>query len=191
MKHVTRSRSQVLARRSRWQRGQSMVEMALSMSLLILLFSGVVDLGRAFFAWVQLQSAITEGAHWAAIYPSCIANASSYNPGSHTECQQSNAIDERILNEDGQLGRANYTCVRATVTPGADESNPGPGDDVQLQAKYKVTLVTPMMTALFGNSLYIYANAHETIRGGSSDVPSITPITMSDQGGISTSCSVP
>ena len=187
----TQNQSQPRARKSRLQRGQSLVEMALSMSVLILIFSGVVDLGRAFFSWVQLQSAITEGAHWAGIYPSCIANANSYNTGSHIECENSNAIDERILNEDGQLNRNNYLCVTATVSPSADAASPVPGDDVQLQAKYKVTLITPLMMALFGNTFYIYATAHETIRGGNTDLPSITPITMSDQGGITSTCTVP
>ncbi len=176
--------------RSKRTRGQSLVEMAISLSVLILIFSGVVDLGRAFFAWVQLQSAVSEGAHWAAAYPACISNANNYSGGTNSQCQHSNAIDERILNEDGQLSRSNYICVTATVTNGSGTAHPGPGDDVEIRAQYSVTLITPLMSGLFGNNWYIYADTHETIRGGNTDVPDITPITMSNQGGITSGCTI-
>ncbi len=172
-------------------RGQSLVEFALSVPFLILIFCGVVDLGRAYFSWVQLQSAITEGTHWAATYPSCIANAGNYAGGTHAECKQSNAIDERILNEDAQLNRNDYLCITANITPSTDTANPVPGDDVELHTKFRVRLVTPLMSAALGPWLYIYGDSHETIRGKQSDLPAIAPINMADQGGITPSCAIP
>lgn len=170
--------------------GQSLVEFALTMPFILLLLMGVVDIGRAFYTSVQLQSAISEGSHWGAIFPSCIANADNFTGGTHPECQGSNAIDERILNEEVFLNRNNYLCVKATVT-GADPTNPQPGDDLYLQVKFRVTMVTPIMGALFPEGLDIFASTHETIRGTMANLPSIAPIAMADQGGIVPGCAIP
>lgn len=52
------------------ERGQSMVELALSISILMVLLAGTVDLGRAFFTWLALRDSAQEGASYGAIYPS-------------------------------------------------------------------------------------------------------------------------
>lgn len=49
------------------ERGQSLVEMAFSMTFLIMLVAGVVDLGRAFFTYIALRDAAQEGAAYASI----------------------------------------------------------------------------------------------------------------------------
>jgi Flp pilus assembly protein TadG len=53
----------------RGQKGQSMVEVALAMPLLILIVAGILDLGRAYFTYISLSDAAAEGASYAAIYP--------------------------------------------------------------------------------------------------------------------------
>src|SRR5258708_30508444 len=98
------------------QSGQSFVEFALSATVLILVFSGVVDLGRAFFSWVELHSAVTEGTHWAGAYPACIATAADYNAAAApANCKASGAIIEHILNEDAMLNRPSFACLVATA----------------------------------------------------------------------------
>lgn len=49
------------------ERGQSLVETALVLPILIILMLGVMDLGRAFFVTVALNDAAEEGAVYAAI----------------------------------------------------------------------------------------------------------------------------
>jgi len=52
------------------ERGQSLVELALSITLLIYLLAGAVEFGLIFFQYVQLRDAAQEGALYAAItYP--------------------------------------------------------------------------------------------------------------------------
>src|SRR5512138_2057468 len=58
-----------LHRRS--ERGQSMVEMALMMTILLVVLSAVIDLGRGFFSFIAIQNAAAEGALYAAINPRC------------------------------------------------------------------------------------------------------------------------
>lgn len=51
------------------QRGQSLVEVALAMPLLLLIMAGLLDLGRAYFTFVSISDAAEEGAAYAAFYP--------------------------------------------------------------------------------------------------------------------------
>ena len=50
-------------------RGQSIVELALALPLLLLLLLGTIDIGRVFFDYIQLRSAVREGAGYGARRP--------------------------------------------------------------------------------------------------------------------------
>ncbi len=54
-------------------RGQSLVEAALTLPILVMLLLGLLDFGRAYYALVTLRDAADEGASYAAIHPSDIA----------------------------------------------------------------------------------------------------------------------
>jgi Flp pilus assembly protein TadG len=56
--------------RIRSEKGQSLVEVAIAMPMLILILAGILDLGRAYFTYVALTDAAAEGAAYAAINPS-------------------------------------------------------------------------------------------------------------------------
>ena len=47
--------------------GQSLVEVAISMTVLLILLAGIVDLGRAFFTYITLRDAAQEGASYASV----------------------------------------------------------------------------------------------------------------------------
>lgn len=83
--------------KKRAQRGQSMVEFALSLVLLITLLAGLLDLGRAYFVFTQLEDAAGEGALYLAINPRCrtIANGAA--------CADPNNAAYRIRNSGGGL----------------------------------------------------------------------------------------
>ncbi len=51
------------------QKGQSLVETALLLPLLLLLLAGLLDLGRAYYVIVALRDAAEEGATYAALAP--------------------------------------------------------------------------------------------------------------------------
>ena len=54
---------------TRAERGQSLMEMAVSMVVIVILLAGIVDLGRAIFTFIALRDAAQEGLVYAAIYP--------------------------------------------------------------------------------------------------------------------------
>lgn len=49
------------------EKGQSLVELAISIMFLLLLIAGIVDLGRAFFTYIALRDAAQEGAAYASV----------------------------------------------------------------------------------------------------------------------------
>jgi len=56
------------------ERGQSLVELAISLVLLLVLLSGAVEFGIAFFQFVQLRDAAQEGALYGSMNPSNCAD---------------------------------------------------------------------------------------------------------------------
>ena len=51
------------------EKGQSMVELAVSFIVLMILLAGVVDLGRLAFYYIAMRDAAQEGASYASIFP--------------------------------------------------------------------------------------------------------------------------
>lgn len=51
------------------EHGQSMVELALTITILMVLLAGTIDLGRAFFTWLAMRDAAQEGASYGSIKP--------------------------------------------------------------------------------------------------------------------------
>ena len=59
------------------RRGQSVVELALALPVMLLLLLGTIDIGRAFFDYVQLRNAVREGAGYGARMPDDTAGITS------------------------------------------------------------------------------------------------------------------
>jgi Flp pilus assembly protein TadG len=51
------------------ERGQSMVELAITITFLMILLAGTIDLGHAFFVWQEMRDAAQEGAAYGSICP--------------------------------------------------------------------------------------------------------------------------
>lgn len=49
--------------------GQALVEFAISAAMLVLIFLGVFDLGRAFNSYIVITNAAREGAYYGALHP--------------------------------------------------------------------------------------------------------------------------
>lgn len=76
--NVTRRRPPAARGRDGWRAtGHSLVELALAMPLLLLLLLGTIDVGRVFFAYIELRNAVREGASYGARFPDDVAGAQS------------------------------------------------------------------------------------------------------------------
>jgi Flp pilus assembly protein TadG len=56
-------------RQPRTEKGQSLIELAISFTVLLIILGGLIDLGRVFFALIAIRDAAQEGAVYAAITP--------------------------------------------------------------------------------------------------------------------------
>lgn len=61
-----------MKRASKRTRGQSIVELAIALPLMLMILLGTVDLGRTFWAYVQMRNAAWEGARYAATAPTSV-----------------------------------------------------------------------------------------------------------------------
>ncbi|MBN2257765.1 MAG: pilus assembly protein [Anaerolineaceae bacterium] len=64
MAHTEKNRKQ-----RNWHKGQSLVEVAVSLTLLLILLAGSVDVGRVFLAYISLRDAAQEGVAFGSVYP--------------------------------------------------------------------------------------------------------------------------
>ena len=74
----------------RRERGQSLVELAISMTVLLILLAGLVDLGRGFFTFITLRDAAQEGASYASVVNNRLLESSEIS----TYCTE---ITDRVL----------------------------------------------------------------------------------------------
>jgi hypothetical protein len=163
-------------RRGEWrklQRGQSLMEFALSVTILILVFSGIIDLGRAFFTRITLESAISEGAHWMAAYPGCALYGGAFGDASNVvkappACVGTNSIIQRIKNESNLLAPINVKKVELRIPPGSPVSRFDqiqPGHTLLVYIEYEMTVLTPVIKGLFGDVWVLSSTAEEVVRG--------------------------
>jgi len=107
------------------ERGQSLVEVAITMPILILLVMGILDLGRAYYASITLADAAAEGAAYAALHPSRTVQ-----------------IIERVADGSNPL----VVIDPARISVYAPDTTPGRQITVTVQYDYQV--LTPMINAL-------------------------------------------
>jgi uncharacterized repeat protein (TIGR01451 family) len=134
-------------------RGQSLVEFALVLPLLLLLFSGAADLGRAFYGYVALENAVKEGAVYGASYPLC-ADATTLCPDPDNVRWRVQHEAMRVRNPDGSMITPASECRNATTgLPYADLRDCVEGDIYVVSANYSFKLLTPLISNLVGTSL--------------------------------------
>ena len=125
-------------------RGQSLVEFALALPLMILILAGVVDLGRAFYAYVGITNAAREGARFAATAPN---NASGIRARVRKELENSNLS----IADDSQI--PSPTCnsyVDGSTSLGGSVScaSAANGDYVTVTVTYPFSFITGYIAGL-------------------------------------------
>ena len=129
-----------LARRS--ERGQSLVELAFSLTVILLLLSGAVDFSIAYFSFTAMQDAAQEGALYGSINPTDEAGIIS-----RVRSASTNPVD--LSDED-------LVDVTVTLPGGACE-----GNEVVVNVIYDYPVSMPFIGAIIG-SQQIRLNARVT-----------------------------
>lgn len=155
------------------RRGQSFVEFALLLPVLLVLVLGTVDLGRAYFASVSLENAVKEGAFFGARDPDCATAGAT--------CPDPSNVQARVDLEMNGMTVANFQAKcfvpGTTVFTGAGKAlaDCEDGDLYYVASQTPFTLVTPLVAGLLGNTLTLSSDATSVVvtsfEPGSSTVP--------------------
>lgn len=126
----------------RSERGQSLVELALSLTIIMLLLAGAVDFSFAYFSFSAMQDAAQEGALYGSVNPLDEAG-----------------IIARVRNASSNpVDLADATLVDVVVTAPEDACE---GDNVEVDVVYDYPISMPFIGAIIG-SQQITLNASVT-----------------------------
>ncbi len=134
------------------QRGQSLVELSISLVLLLLLLSGAVELGMAFFQFVQLRDAAQEGALYGSMNP----------PTSAGDTTQQTNIAKRAL-AASQSPIQLQTDPNVGVTVSVTDGKYCEGGSLQVQITYQHKVFMPFMSKIIGSTVPLKATVTDTI----------------------------
>ena len=144
-------------------RGQSLVEFAFVVPVMILLLMIATDFGRAYLGWVNLNVATREAANYAALNPR------GWVAGGDAVIQARYAM--LVQNETSKINCAVAAPVPAPTFP----SGATLGGDAEVSIDCAFTPITPLITAILGNTVTITSRAVFPIRtGGIASLPTST-----------------
>jgi len=147
------------------QRGQSLVELALVLPVILLVLLFAIDFGRGFYSWVILQNASRIGANYAALNPEGWEGA-----GSPTIKAEYAAL---VSKDWGTLACPAPTDPVFTDSP-ADTAAAGQTPDTAYDVGDAATVtltcpfrpLTPIISAIVGNTVNLVATSEFRIRSG-------------------------
>lgn len=117
------------------KRGQSLVELALVIPLLIIVLFGIIEFGRVFHSYLIITHASREGARVGVV-------------------GQSNGEIQQRIQEAAPL--ANMDKLTITITP-TDQGSRTPGVPLTISIDYKVELFTPVLGSILPNPVPLQA----------------------------------
>ena len=134
------------------EKGQSMIELALSFTVLLFLLMGVIDLGRAFFTLSAMRDAAQEGAVFGSLSP--VDSNGNIN---------SAAIISRVQNSS--TDPIDLTNADIRIVPSLIGSALCMGNGMRIDIYYdEFPLVFPFWEPLFGTStIPLHARVEDTI----------------------------
>jgi len=193
MHFISALRRRIAQRLARQSRGQSLVEFAMVLPILLMLVGGAVDLGRAYAATISLEGAAREGALYAARNPQCADDDGG-------TCSDPRTVRWHVEQELSGVVLSDFeaSCYAAGVT---DFSAPGKalidcedGDQYRVTVHSDFALVTPFLSAvitgpldLSATSTSIVLTSFDAVNG----VPVTIPTSSDDPEPPAGTCTVP
>ncbi len=134
-----------------------MVEFALTITILMVLLAGTIDLGRALFTWLTMRDSAQEGATYGAINP----------PGGAVTCTPLNApypeICKRVYDNLSQV--INNPTAQTIIFITFPDGSTCQGDTIQVDVSDPVfPLTMPFLSTVIGSdTININATVKDTI----------------------------
>lgn len=138
------------------QKGQSLIEFAIGIVVLLMLVSVVVDGARALFTWLSMRDAAQEGAIYASIHPAT---------------SEVGDVEERVCNTSNlMIGLCDAGDIDVDVLPTISGqrcmgSTSGNAHGIEVTVDYAEFPLTMPLIGMFvnGNTVHITASINDTI----------------------------
>jgi PKD repeat protein len=145
-------------RRERHSRGQSLVEFALVLPLLLMLTLIALDFGRVYLGWINLQSMARIGANLAANNP----NAWTGSGNTTVKARYQNQIKN-----DAAANNCRLPLVGGVQTaPAPTFTGTDLGDEAQVGITCTFGIITPGISAILGGSVKVSSSAVFPVKTG-------------------------
>ena len=138
------------------ERGQSLVELAVSMLVLLYLLSGAVEFGLAFFQYVQLRDAAQEGALFGSMGPA------SPSIIARVQGASSSPVDLAVTSGP-QAVTISITAAESNGTPIANVAGACEGDAITVTVSYNHKVFMPFMSKFIGPTIPLNATVTDTV----------------------------
>jgi Flp pilus assembly protein TadG len=149
------------------ERGQSLVELGVSLVILLYLLSGAAEFGVLFFQFVQLRDAAQEGALYGSMNPTSTLNIEARAraaSGSPINLQDTSKVDVSIIIHE----TANVSDVGTLIWKNGSAQGSSTfaceGHGIEVKVEYNHTLFMPFMPQILRrSSIPLSANVVDTI----------------------------
>ncbi|MEO5964511.1 MAG: PKD domain-containing protein [Candidatus Limnocylindrales bacterium] len=151
------------------ERGQSLVEFALTLPVILLLTLIALDFGRVYLGYINLQNMSRIASNFAANHP----EAWGTHPDTRDQTRYRNQILADAAATNCQLPQSGGTAVVPTpvfVDRNADGSTSGLGDTVNVTLTCTFQVITPGIANILGGSIAVSADADFPVKAGMSAV---------------------
>ena len=151
------------------ERGQSLVELAISLVILLWLLSGAVEFGMAFFQFVQLRDAAQEGALYGSTHPFLDPNGNGVvDAGEDVTVVNQAVIEERArqsspTNSPIDLSDSTLVIVEVISSDGSGLFCEDAGHGIQVTVRYNHHVFMPFMSKIIGPDIPLTATVTDTI----------------------------
>ncbi len=152
------------------QGGQSLVELAISLTVMLLLLSGAVTFGMALFSYVSLRDAAQEGALYGSFNPcilevdgTCHANSSINRAGIVARIRASSTSPIDFSNTSA-VPDSYITTTLTTGQPCEGSDSSGNPNALQVSVEYDEPIFMPFVGAILGTQkIHLTASVTDTI----------------------------
>ncbi len=165
-------------------RGQSVVEFALVLPILLLLLAATIDFGRLFYTYVAVDNAAKEGALYGARQPLCDDNS---NPA----CADPNNVAWHVANEASNLVDGSGNSLLTSTVACRDTSgvlvqpinNCVDGFTYQVTVTSPFTLITPLISSIVGQTIVLRSQSQATVISDAFDPTGLEALIWVDKTG--------
>jgi Flp pilus assembly protein TadG len=172
-------------------RGQSVVEFALVLPILLLLLAATVDFGRLFYAYVAVENAAKEGALYGARSPLC-------DDATNVNCSDPNNVAWHVTNEASNLKDSNGVSLLSSTVACRDTAgtlvqpinNCVDGYTYQVTVTSPFRLITPLLSTIVGQNITLRAEAQSTVVVDAFDPTGLEALVWVDKTGSSNTAAI-